>query len=67
MNSDKARAGVLLLAAIYGLVGLLGMLVCVSYSLSADLVVVVGAGLGLITGSVLMGAGLIGAAIAVSR
>lgn len=67
MESDKPRMGVLIVAALYALMGLLAMLVCVSFSLSADLVTIIGAGLGLITGAVLMGAGLIGAAITVSR
>ena len=67
MDIEKQRTLVMMLSVLYGLVGLMAMAICAVFSLSSDLTNVVGAGLGLITGAVLMGAALISMAVTASR
>ncbi len=63
MSAEMQRTVVRLLGVIFGIVGFVAMAVCAVFSLSSDMIDVVGAGLGLVTGAVLMGSGLISLAV----
>ena len=66
MEIDENKIGVgivVVLACIFMLVGLIGMGMCFLFIWSASMIDVVGAGMGFICGSILMGTSLISLAI----
>ncbi len=64
IDQRKAAAGfVVILSIIVMLVGLIGMVLCSFFIWSSSQVEVIGAGLGFVTGAIMIGAGLITVAL----
>jgi len=70
MEIDEKRIGigvVVALAGVFMLVGLIGMGICFLFIWSANMIDVVGAGMGFICGAVLMGTSLISLAVVATK
>ncbi len=70
MEIDEKRIGVgivVVLACIFMLVGVIGMGLCFLFIWSSSMIDVVGAGMGFICGSILMGTGLISLAVVAGK
>lgn len=68
IDEKKVEIGiVVLLACIFMFVGLIGMGLCFLFIWSSSMIDVVGAGMGFICGSILMGTGLISLAVVAGK